>query len=249
MKSVQNNICSSFLRSIVASALTKNPKECTLFVCFLNSLGDIISISSFESPGISFDTNSLCNQTGIKRKICSCFTICKRNLLKIKQVQLPEALMGMVRHWTIAPISVIFFWSHKAFAPTSDWGEGKYVGFLMLVKILQCWNNWMMATGVLVKRLQGNVPPLFLPLFKTFQTITDARVVKQKVKWIPCYWFSFWTSFSSSSFWVFSRSGGYFARWKIFCGEAWKRQCCRICPVQSLSCLGTVQEKQKHLCC
>lgn len=50
MKSVQNNICTCFLRSIVASALTKNPEECMLFMCFLNTSRDTISNSSFEYP-------------------------------------------------------------------------------------------------------------------------------------------------------------------------------------------------------
>lgn len=158
MKSVQNNICSSFLRSIVASALTKNPKEFTLFICFLNTLGDIISNSSFESPGISFDTNSLCNQTGIKRKICSCFTIWKRNLLKIKQVQLPEALMGMVRHWTIAPF-LWFCFGHKAFLPLVT-GGGRIHRISNacenLTGLQQYWNKGMMVRAVLVKRLQRN---------------------------------------------------------------------------------------------
>lgn len=149
MKSVRNNICSCFLRSIVASALTKNPKECTLFICFLNTSWDIISNSSFEYPGISFHTNSLCNQTGIKRKICSCFNIWKWNLLKIKQLQLLEALMKTVGNQTISPFLWFSFavtWSFSKFAPTGDWrgGQDTYTGFSVLVRILQGLNSTKM---------------------------------------------------------------------------------------------------------
>lgn len=172
MKSVQNNICSSFLRSIVASALTKNPKECTLFACFLNTSGHIISNSSFESPGISFDTNPPCNQTGIKKKICSCFTIWERNLLKIKQGQLPEALM----EWSGAEWLVLlrgFALVTQSFC--SHWwlGGGRiprtFNACKNLTGLQQYWNNWVMLTGLLVKRLQGNVPPLCLPSSKYFK--------------------------------------------------------------------------------
>lgn len=144
MKSVQNNICSCFLRSIVASALTKNPKECTLLICFLNTSWDIVSNSSFEYPGISFHMNSLCNQTGIKRKICSCFNIWKRNLLKIKHLELLEALMKMVGNQTTSAFLWFSFavtWSFCKFAFASDWGEGAYAEFSMPVKILQGFNS------------------------------------------------------------------------------------------------------------